>query len=267
MKQILILIFVLSGLILGIQSAKAEQLAVFANYDPEIDSKSFTQAEPVIIMVVVTNPDAMNERYANMAYGSRENKVKSSVIGNRGSPWTDSVIFKVTDSKGREFPVSVRAASVPAKEARLDGANAAQCYFFISPEESFRFIPGDYTVSVTLAEATEAFLGLKMTAKKNVSGKASTGKLLKFGRYELLSGRFEQALNYAQQILSIEPENLRGMNLMGDALEGLGRYKEAREVFLKAVDEYFRQYPPDKKGTYEAPDLLMDKAMALKNKL
>ncbi len=267
MKRINIILIIFIIFFLGLSAACAEQLGLFIHYDVEIDAKTFMQEEPVIIMVIASNPDAMNEYYDNNAQGKKEKKIKPIIIGKSNSPWTDAVTFKVRSSKGQEVGVAFRAASPTEKEAKLDAESSAKGYFFIAPEEVKKLGPGEYTVQAFIENAASEPLKLNIAATRQLTGKANIPHLLKLGRYNLLSDKFAEAQKYAEQILAIEPTNLQGMNLLGDAQTGLGKYSEAYATFQKAIDEYFRQYPPDGTGTYEPPELLNDKANDLKKKI
>lgn len=243
----------------------AADLQVFINYEVGIDARDFIQGEPVIINLTASNPDAMNLYYQNLAY-DKNDQIAAVKIGDDKNPWINYVDFTVRDSNGEKIMVKFYANYAKENIVNLGPQNSASHKYFISPQDSETLKPGDYTITAVLRGQASQPLKLSIAEKKELSKEAKLRQLYKLGKYYLLLGKFEEALKFANELLAISPADLLGLELLGDAQSGLGRYEEAYYTFDKAIDEYFIQHPPDGTGRYEAPEIFAEKRNEVKYK-
>ena len=242
---------------------------VVISFDARVDSQSFIIGEPVVISLRASNPKAMNAYYHNIAVGKDEKAIDEITLGKPGAPWIDSVVFRVTDSGGKIVGVKWDTIAADKDEVTLGALNFAEHYFFITPGESAKLADGAYSIQAAVNNTRSNILTLNLLKKKgDLTGREEISRLLKFGRYYFIRGDFKKAEEHAGMILSIDGHSLKGLHLLGDALAGLARYKEAYDVFNKAVGEYFRQYPPPEKfsANYRPPDMFLEKMQELKKR-
>ena len=270
MKKILSVLLFSTLLSLGagtVLSAADYQVAI--SFDVRVDSKSFIMGEPIVINLRVSNPKAMNAHYHNIAAGKAEKAVSEVTLGKPGAPWINSVVFKMTDSEGKIVSVKWETIAAGADKVTLGAENFAEHYFFIAPEECAKLKEGVYSIQAAVNNIGSNILTLNLLKEKGkLSGKDEISQILKVGSYHFIRGDFKKAEEYAKRVLSIDAHSLKGLHLLGDALTGLERYREAYDIFKKAVDEYFLQYPPPRKFSvnYRPPDLFFDKMRELKER-
>lgn len=267
-----ILVFlVLIGFSVGL--VRAAELNTVIYFDPEINSKSFVQGEPITLFLVVSNPQAMNAHYYNIVAGKEKKKMPAPVsVGTSSVPWINLIKFTITDSAGKVVALKLSAHPVKKNKVNLDAENVAENYFFITPEDSQQLKADRYTLKAVLNNVPSNALTLTVTDKaKELNKQKQIDNLLKFGRYYLLLANFKQAEEYAYKILAIDKRSLRGLILLGDAQTGLGKYEEAYQTFNRAIKEFSRQYPAPRRGSlntnYRPPDLLTEKIHNLERKL
>ncbi|MDO8525258.1 MAG: hypothetical protein Q7S07_02075 [Candidatus Omnitrophota bacterium] len=270
MKRIAILVMLFAVMVAGGRPAHSADLSVIIRFDVETDSSSYMQGEPVIVVLVASSPTAMNAHYQNIAAGTAAEKVPEVVLGSPAEPWVDSVKFTVTDNKGESIPVKVSAKGAQADAVTLNGENFAEGTFFVDPMESAKLPSGIYSIRARLKDVESRALILTIVPKeKELTGKESIPQLVKFGRYHLVRGDFQEAKGYAERVLAIDAHSLKGMDMLGDAFTGLGQYREAYATFTKAIDEFFVQNPPSKEpiSSCKGPDLFAEKRNKLKKLL
>jgi len=76
MKKIIFILLFLAANLLDSSFVFGQEVKAFIHYDPETNTGSFMQSEPVIILTIVSNPEAMNDHYQNLAFGKEEKKIK-----------------------------------------------------------------------------------------------------------------------------------------------------------------------------------------------
>jgi len=247
-------------------AAIAADLSIHIVFDVETDSTRFVQGEPVAVSVVVSSPAAMNAHYENIASGRDATKVPSVTLGSPAEPWVDSVKFTLLDSNGAVVPIRIYPNPVKENVVAIGAETFAEARFFIDPEESKRLKEGNYSIRARVKDVESDPLTLRVV-KEGLAEPIS--RYVKFGRYHLLRGEFQKAAGYAYKVLAVDAHSLKGLDLLGDAFIGLGRYKEAYETFYNAIREYIRQYPPSKNPSLQAnpPDLFFEKKNKAKRML
>ena len=271
MKKILFLTFLFSIIMgVGVYAVFCADYTLFVSFDPFVDGKNFAAGDPIVVVLRVSNPRAMNAHYRNLAAGKEVNKIPRVTLGKPAEAWVGSVKFTIADSEGNVVPARFYATPVKEDMITLGAENFAEGYFFIAPEESSKLGEGEYSIKAAIGDMISNALVLRLVEKeKELIGKSSIPQLLKLGRYHLVLGNFEKAEEYANKILTIDAHSLRGLNLLGDARTGLKKYKQAYDTFNTAIDEFFAQNPPPKKFSvnYRPPELFMQKRNALKKEL
>ena len=258
-----IILFLLIGLLsLSINAAYAANLKTVIYYDVAINAKSFQPGEPVIIFLTVSNPDAMNAHYQNIAYGNKKKEIIHTQLGTNEESWLKNIKFTLRDSKDNIIPLDVQATAAGENKIILDEVNAAEHVFYIKPAETSKLKLGKYSLSATIKNAESNSLDFLVTEKsKNDS---QIDHLIKNGRYALITGDFQKAKEDAESILTIDKHSLIGLDILGDALTGLKQFGEAYDVFDKLTEEYYIQYPPPPgDGTYQGPELTTEKMRSL----
>ena len=249
--------------------ASGANLKLVIYYDVEIDSKNFLRGEPVIISLNASNPDAMNAYYHNLAYGNEEKQIFHKQLGSDKVPWINDLKFTVLDSKKNVVAVNVEAGPLEKNKVILDQESIASHRFFISAEDTIKLGADKYTIIASIKETVSNALAFTIIeSKKDLSSKQKVNNFVKVGRYALLKGNFKKAKEKAKAALAIDEHSMAALNLLGDALTGLKEYSKALEVFDNWLKENFIQYPPiPGDGTYEGPELTIEKIANIKAKL
>jgi hypothetical protein len=239
--------------------AIAADLRIHIVFDTETDSTRFVQGEPVVVSVVISSPTAMNAHYENITSGRDDKKAPIITLGSPAEPWVDSVKFTLLDSNGVAVPIRIYPNPVKENMVAIDAETFAEARFFIDSDESTRLKEGDYSIRARVKDVESGALALRVVKEGRTEEPLS--RSLKFGRYHLLRGDFQKAAGYAYKVLAVDAHSLKGLDLLGDAFTGLGRYKEAYETFDKAIREYIIQYPPSKDPSSYAnpPELFFEK--------
>ncbi len=258
-----IILFLLIGLLLlSINSAYAANLKTVIYYDVAINAKGFQPGEPIIIFLILSNPDAMNAYYQNIAYGNEDKKIIHTQLGTNKESWIKGIKFTLRDSQDNIVKIDVQATAVTENKVILDEVNAIEHVFYITPQETAKLKPDNYSLSATIDNAESNSLNLPVIA--NARRDNEINHLVKNGRYALIRGNFAEAKKIADSVLAIDKHSLLGLDILGDALAGLKLYTQAYKTYDELVKEYFIQYPPvPGDGTYEVPEITIDKMRSL----
>ncbi len=268
MKKIVFTIMLITSFVLCADIASCADFQAVIAFDTKVDSTAYIQGGPVALSLVVSNPKAMNAYHRNVGYGEKT-KIPIVTLGTETSSWIDSVKFAIVDSNEKKVDIKIRFGPTGEGVVTLGSDNFAEVYCFIIPEESGKLAAGTYSIKAQVGGVSSNELRLNVIKKKAAPATRDTVQhLLKFGRYHLLLGDFEAANRYAGQILAVDAHSLKGLILSGDALTGLGKYKQAYNIFDRAIDEYFIKYPEPEKFSvnYRPPYFLTEKMNELKKK-
>lgn len=250
-------------------SCQAPSLTVVIHYDLETASETYIQGDPVLIYFVASNLTAMNAYNYNTAMGKELEKIPAVSIGSASVPWINAVVFKVTGSDNKEVPVKITAQAPKENKVTLDGTTAIKDVFFISPEESNRLKPGTYQISASLNGTRAEAIILKISAagEKALNTQEEMRHLLAWGRFYLVKGEYEKAEKSARDMLNRDRHSLRALNLLGDALTGEKKFREAYDTFMTAAQEFYRQYPQAKNPKKDLfPEMFLEKMNKLQDR-
>lgn len=267
-KKIVLTIIFITSFVLGADIASCADFQAVIAFDTKVDSSAYIQGDPVTLSLVVSNPKAMNAHHRNVGYGENT-EIPIVTLGNETSPWIDSVKFAILDSNEKKVDIKIRFGPTGEGIVTLGSDNFAEVYCFITPEESGKLAADTYSIKASVGDVFSNELRLNVIKKKAAPATRDTVQhLLKFGRYHLLLGDFKVANRYAGDILAVDAHSLKGLILSGDALTGLGNYRQAYDIFDRAIDEYFIKYPEPEKFSvnYRPPYFLTEKMYELKKR-
>lgn len=160
------------------------------------------------------------------------------------------------DVDGR-LTVSEQSADV----ALLDRDHIARATLAVSPETTALVAPGAYQVRAIFAGGPWGGLeSAPLTVLVQKAGEGSgSGRVAATAYFFLRAGRFEEARRQADELSSREPKSPVAWMLLGDALAGLGKTREALNVYRRALAVSPR--------TYEEPAQIYERMGAMWRKL
>jgi hypothetical protein len=192
-------------------------------------------------------------------------------VGGRGQPWYGFV--RLESSDGRLLPLKSSLLGKPysfrpqvdASGAFKDGnlyrgdeAVIEEMKFVstmkigIGPDEAERIPAGRYTIRAALRvsswqpwkwSGSVTSNPVIVTVRQSAKGEPSDAslerdRLVQSAEFYSQAGRFDEAHRVALQIREREPEKAHSHLLLGDALDGLGRHKEAVKTYKHALNLY-----------------------------
>jgi len=202
-------------------------------------------------------------------------------IGRTAEPW-HSLVRLVDDSSGKPLgwalaplgsPRSIAFAAEQGEAKAMDstGNVAVVDYDHVhhlvlaaSPEATKDLVPGTYAVRA-LIEGDSRLESAPVTVVVRGAGEAAGGdrlereRMAQSAQFYLLAKRFEDARRISGELAAREPKNCGAWMLLGDALDGLGKPREALAVYRRALAVSPR--------TYEEPTLLYERMAAMRQKL
>lgn len=201
---------------------------------------------------------------------------ETTVVGSAESPWHTRLVWQIRTASGEWTPMKWARALlvIPATQpvASIGAIDVVDAAFGFDPSVTAPISPQSYSIRVgyPLGTATvEARKGAQpvldtiwsntvdLTVVRAPSkGRRGTYDDERFlALYWLRRGEFARALDMAQGLLRQRPDDVSMLEIMGDALVGLGRPAEAAAAYQRGIEIYYARRP----RPYEPPDLLIDK--------
>ena len=243
--------------------------------------------EPLILSVSMVNEDAVHAASFNVSLEDQVKQIESKFIAKKiteeefkgkieeikkemlkvriyriGGPkgWPYFIKFQtlLKDSWGEvDWPLWLLMHYPSDNVITLDGWTSCYAEFGLDSEENKRpqgekkvkaIIEIDKNTTVESNIVTINFLKEKIPEK--VKDKEEI--LIAKGRYAYKRGLYDEAIEYIQRALQVNPHSLPSLNLMGDIEEKRGNLNASLSAYEKALEEFNEQYP----DSYDPPLLI-----------
>lgn len=206
-------------------------------------------------------------------YLSGSSSVNPLRIGKPDSPWHTHVQLELAE--GKPLPWKLMSLGPPqaiiiqsdasgkitvdgkdGSEAVIDAEHQYTVEFGIGPEESAGISPGRYTVQAVLdvpfagkskrVVSIPVVVNVQEFGKTPLTAEQELRRLIESAEFYLQAERFEDAYRLALQVKERQPKKIQSYILLGDALNGLRRDKEALEAYDYALhlSAMRKQYEP-----------------------
>jgi tetratricopeptide (TPR) repeat protein len=195
------------------------------------------------------------------------------LLSREGLPIDDWIIFESL-SDGQFIPLPwPRRPLQQDRAARLElGKNKVHLEYLVPEEATVDIAPGAYEVRARLrsglsetikGETASGVVPIKLLSPKEADGKTLLRNQYIAGSLHLRHANYSLAEAYAQKIVSLEPERIDALILLGQAKEGRGDTEEAEQIYTQALNLFAKKYPND-----PPPVILIQKTRgALLNKI
>jgi hypothetical protein len=202
-------------------------------------------------------------------------------VGRQGNPWPGNLRFETPDGQPLPFQLQQLGPAVTSRftgdpdaaptpqldEAVVDASHVHQVDFGVGPDEAARIPAGVYSARAVLPldrNSTGAGLlasnAVAITIEQADAVAASRGHLEAAARFYLRAARWDDAHRTALPLVQRDDADAEAYTLLGEALDGMGRYEEA----LAAYQEAFASLPED---IDESPDYLAARMDAVQRRL
>lgn len=262
----------------------------------EADEATVFQDESILLDVSVFNKKAQADRLWNMTGEERmdelnellkQGKIKqeeydkekisieknrrtattTTELGSATASWTTAISWKVLNTaNGNYIQLPVTLMKKPSTEGKavLDANGYYIACYGIAPGDLKSVPPGTYTIECIINNIpSKAVLLIVKNGMMSGTLANSETMLLRSGTYYWHAEDGTKTIQYANQILSKNPNSLDGMSLKGDGQVLLKSYLPALDTYNKAVKEYYKQ---NGAGS-EPPEYLLSMIGVVKEKL
>jgi hypothetical protein len=192
-----------------------------------------------------------------------------TLTGPAPEAWTSSLRFETGDGKPLAFRLEPLGSPFTLRADGKETAEMRQTEFGISPEEAGRMSTGSHPLRAVLP-LDGGSSGGRLLASNTVTlvvgaetGGASSSekaRLESAARFNLLSAKWQEAHGAAMRLVERDDADAAAFILLGDALNGLRRDREA----LAAYHEAFAALPKD---LDESPDYLIARIEEVQQRL
>ena len=226
------------------QSA-APGISLSVNYSAE---SHVTRGWPVFARARISHPQR------SLTQKSPVFLLAPSIATMTGS-WADGVTLRVTSTTGTELKWTFqRATQIPVAQLQLTPMQSAIIEWQMAAEATRAIPPGQYFVQAVLnASGASGWSGTVESTKLSVRVTDEPASPKEADRYmkALLivdtSGRnLDQAFSAADGFNKAFPQNVLGMELKARVLEAQKKYKDARDLAGKALQQLFAHTPAPK---------------------
>lgn len=195
-----------------------------------------------------------------------------SRIGKSGSPWHTHVRLELAEGKPltwklamlgspqaflfqRDASGRINIEGKEGEEAIIDAEHNYTVEIGIDPDESAKITPGLYTIQAILDISFERenkrvvsnpVIVNVQEQKVPLTAEQELRRLIESAEFYIQASRFEDAYLLAIKVKEREPKKIQSYMLLGDALNGLRRDKEALEAYDYALhlSAMRKQYEP-----------------------
>lgn len=169
--------------------------------------------------------------------------------------WSDCITLEMKNSDGKVIPIPVKPTFDTPKTLNLNKVDAGMLLWRISPEDSKSLAEGKYVLSAALnvksTGAADAWSGSKTeTVKLSVKNMpepltedAQARKLTAFVYYHLAGDEYQNALEKADVLIKLRPEDISAKVLKATVLEQMGKDNDAYMLIQNAMTDFQKKYP------------------------
>jgi len=193
-------------------------------------------------------------------------------IGKPGNPWHAHVRLELVEGKPltwklamlgspqaflfqRDASGRINIEGKEGEEAIIDAEHSYTVELGIDPDESAKITPGLYTIQAILdisferenkRVASNPVIVNVQEQKVPLTAEQELRRLIESAEFYIQASRFEDAYLLAIKVKEREPKKIQSYILLGDALNGLRRDKEALEAYNYAIhlSALEKQYEP-----------------------
>jgi tetratricopeptide (TPR) repeat protein len=207
-----------------------------------------------------------------------ENLFQENVPVKLSSNWKDAFHFIIKNSNGDIVSWPFHLVASPGENITLDSTTIAELAFWLDGEETNQIPAGDYKLIAVLDSTAYPELGSNFSSVRtdthkikildepaSLSIEQKAEKDMLFANLNLLKGDDEKALEYLNNILGYNPNDLRAILLTGKLLEDQGDYGSAMFAYSKAVDIFLEANPDPAEPPFELLQAQNDLAYKLDN--
>ena len=183
--------------------------------------------------------------------------------------WTHFIKFYILSEdiwKEVNWPLNLLTFYPHTKVAELDASTSCYVEFGLDPQDTSRLPQGEFHVKAR-AEMVEGksvesnIVIVNLLREKLPEAKENEEEtLLSKARYYYKKGIYDEAREFVDRALLVNPQSIQSLILLGDIEEGRKNLSIALSTYEKALDEFQRQYP-DSRG---APRSLVSKINRLR---
>jgi hypothetical protein len=184
--------------------------------------------------------------------------------------------FTTEDSQGAAVPLVVRPLASTAGRlgiARLDERRSAMLAFGVDAAALAAIPAGTYAIRAHVDTEAERGMWRGRTTSRpivitlgavpaNETARVRLARLARAGEFHLADEQFVRAEATARAIIAIDDAAVAGWVLLGDALDGGGRPRDALDAFLKAL-ALENARPPASDGADEPPVYIQDRIVQI----
>ena len=221
--------------------------------------KPFDSSVPVVIWAGVGSPrvQSLLSVYPGEEPDNELKEFLSLQIGEPGKPWWSKMrLFRVKNGKEKE--IDFEPLTYGATESIALGEGEGGSVKIAIPKAELA--NGKNEIVATLEHDGKTIRSRPIVIKLAHRALSPYKKDVHMALYHLSADRPEEALDFAEKAVANEPANEAPHGLKAEALERLGRDKEALEAYEKALDLV-------DKNSYEPPVYYLRKTRELRDKL
>jgi tetratricopeptide (TPR) repeat protein len=174
-------------------------------------------------------------------------QIGATTVGTNRLPWFHQLQFRVlfkNDNKQISWPISLLGDPLTDSIAILDDDGYYRVMHHLGPEQLAKQKPGTYTIQVLLAGIWSNTVSVNLRHEDIPNHVLKTAKMqLRLGNYYLDRKDADKALDYAEDILKKDDDNIKGLILCGEGYILKNNYKKALTCFKEALKQYKKQFP------------------------
>jgi len=258
-------------------SDETPQIRMVCRANEQIDTTVY-EDEPLILSVSLVNDAAIHASSFNAPYRDEllelERKLNAKQIAKEeyermvkeiegkmlkvkvirfGGPqgWSNFIKFQIPSRDAwREvkWPLWLLVQNPPSQVADLDASTPCYVEFGLDPKDEKR-PKGEFQVKavaeIVKGKSTESNIVtvnlLEQEMPEPKRGKEET--LLALGSYAYKRGLYENAVEYVQRTLQVNPSSTAALNMLGDIEERRGNFSAALSAYEKALEAFYVEFP------------------------
>ncbi|HKU25048.1 MAG TPA: hypothetical protein VJQ54_06220 [Candidatus Sulfotelmatobacter sp.] len=176
-------------------------------------------------------------------------------IATMTGSWADAVTLKVTSANGTQVKWAFqRSTKIPSAQLQLTPLQSAIIEWQMAAEATRAIPPGQYFVQAVLnATGASGWSGTVESSKVSVRVNDEPASPKESDRYmktllivDTSGNDLDQAFSAADTFYKAFPQNVPGMELKARVLEAQKKYREARDLAGKALQQLFDHSPAPK---------------------
>jgi len=263
---IIALIIIVSGIgWFGLRKSSLSQASPPPDFTPPVftlqvnreDNVDIIQGTPLVFTVFLSGTESASPLRIGKPGNPWHTYVRLELAEGKPLPWK-SVLLGTPESFlfQRDASGQINIEGKEGDEAVINAEHNYTVEFGIGPEESVKIPPGRYTIQAVLdvpferenkrVASNPVVVNVEELGKKPFTADEELKRLIESAEFYLQAERFEDAYRLALQVKERQPKKIQSYILLGDALNGLRRDKEALEAYDYALhlSAMRKQYEP-----------------------